>query len=510
MMTGSRAALSRARLPTGWAFIAGCAAVTLGVILHLPMFVEAGAMGYHLAGMPTDASMMVGMALIVGGVGLAAYGLLPPPQIVDAPFLEVEAPDDLALRPAHWLLLVALVAALVIDVMKPASLGFTLAGMSAEYGLSKSTVALLPFSALGGTVLGSLIWGALADRYGRRATILLSAIMFVGTSICGTMPSFAWNVGMCFMMGMAAGGLLPVAFALLAEMMPVRHRGWSMVLVGGLGASGGYAAASLISAFLQPLYGWRILWLANLPTGLMLIALGPLIPESAKFLAARGRLAEAAAVLARFGAVARGGSAPSPPKQGGSAPRHWRALFVALSLTGLVWGWANFGVLLWLPMELVEHAIPVGAASALLAKSALIAVPTTFVAALLYHRWSPHATLALSVATMLAGVVMVLRLDERGDDPVPAVAVLLIGVNAIIAVLLPLAAEQIPQNIRGRGTGWIAACTKAGGLLAQAMGLAGLVLSVRVASWGLVLPTLVSLALLMMFGWRARNPARSA
>src|SRR3982750_807258 len=128
--------------------------------------------------------------------------------------------------------------------------------------------------------------------------------MFVGTSICGAMPSLYWNVGMCFMMGAAAGGLLPVTYALLAEMMPSRHRGWSLVLVGGLGAVGGYFAASGFSALLQPAYGWRILWLLNLPTGLTLVILGALIPESAKFLLARGRREEARQVMARFGSQA--------------------------------------------------------------------------------------------------------------------------------------------------------------------------------------------------------------
>ena len=101
--------------------------------------------------------------------------------------------------------------------------------------LPKQTASLVPFFALVGTVVGSIVWGIIADIYGRKASILLSAVMFVGTSICGAMPSLAWNVGMCFMMGAAAGGMLPVTYALLAEMMPSKHRGWSLVLVGGLG-----------------------------------------------------------------------------------------------------------------------------------------------------------------------------------------------------------------------------------------------------------------------------------
>jgi putative MFS transporter len=176
--------------------------------------------------------------------------------------------------------------------------------MISEYGVPKKTVSLVPFFALAGTVTGSVLWGWIADIYGRKASILLSAVMFVGTSICGAMPSLAWNIAMCFMMGAAAGGMLPVTYALLAEMMPNRHRGWSLVLVGGLGAVGGYFAASGLSALLQPIFGWRILWLANLPTGLALVLLGALIPESAKFLLARGQTEEAEAVMRRFGARA--------------------------------------------------------------------------------------------------------------------------------------------------------------------------------------------------------------
>src|SRR5208337_4277834 len=164
-------------------------------------------------------------------------------------------------------------------------------------------VSLLPLCALIGTATGSFVWGALADFYGRRAAMLLSAVMFVGTSICGAMPSFRWNLAMCFLMGAAAGGMLPIAYALLAEIMPTKHRGWSLVLVGGIGTIGGYLAASALSALLQPFFGWRVMWFLNLPTGLILIGLSPLLPESARFLQQMGRSEEARTTLARFGAV---------------------------------------------------------------------------------------------------------------------------------------------------------------------------------------------------------------
>ena len=115
------------------------------------------------------------------------------------------------------------------------------------------------------------------------------------------MPSLAWNIGMCFMMDLAAGGMRPISYALLAEMMPSRHRGWALVLVGGVGAVGGYFAASAWSALLQPTFGWRIRRLINLPAGMSLVLIGRFIPESAKSVLARGRVHEAEAVMRLFG-----------------------------------------------------------------------------------------------------------------------------------------------------------------------------------------------------------------
>lgn len=488
------------------AFVLGCVAVSAGVLLHLPMFWMARDMGFRLAGMPMDTDMLFGMALIVGGIFVAGYGLLPrdiATQRAAGAQIVVAAPEDAQIGPAHWSLMAVLVVALVIDVMKPASLGFTIPGMIAEYGVSKATASLVPFSALAGTVVGSILWGVIADIYGRKASILLSAVMFVGTSICGAMPSLAWNIAMCFMMGAGAGGMLPVTYALLAEMMPSRHRGWSLVLVGGLGAAGGYFAASGVSATLQPVFGWRILWLANLPTGLLLIVLGRFIPESAKFLLARDRVAEADTVMRRFGATARRVGTPHEAIPEKSSPPKGVALagkLTALSMTALAWGFVNFGLLLWLPADLVAKGYSVGLTSRMLAESALIALPTVAVAAFLYSRWSTKWSLATMIAITLAGLLGVFRMEIGGGSPVLPVALLIVGSNGIIAIVLPYAAESFPFRVRGRATGWVAACTKGGGLIAQTLGIAALVPTMAVASVAIMVPTVAAVLLVARFG----------
>ena len=79
----------------------------------------------------------------------------------------------------------------------------------------------------------------------------------------------------------------------MAEIVPVRLRGGIGVLMGGIGTVGGYLAASAFAAWLEPEFGWRILWLIGLPTGVILIMLNRYIPESPRFLLAQGRTDEA-------------------------------------------------------------------------------------------------------------------------------------------------------------------------------------------------------------------------
>jgi putative MFS transporter len=481
-----------------WAFWAGCLLVTLGVGLHLPMYWMGRHMGFHLAGMPMDAGMIWGMAAIIAGIGLAAFGLLPRRAVEDEPLGEIAPPEDAPLTLAHWLMCGLLAVALVVDIMKPASLGFVTPGMAAEYGLDSGRVAVLPFAALAGTVVGSFVWGWLADLYGRRASILLSSVMFVGTSICGAMPDFWWNVGMCFLMGAAAGGMLPVAYALLAEIMPTKHRGWSLVLVGGIGAVGGYFAASALSAWLQPFWGWRIMWFLNLPTGLLLIALSPLLPESARFLQHVGRGAEARVMLARFGAVIRE-AAPAPPESHSHLPpveRRYLGITSALTLAALAWGLVNFGLLLWLPSALVAEGASVEAASSLIARSTLIAAPTILLSVWLYSAWSTRGALVLMLALTALGQIGLLARDlgiAALQDPTAALAVLIVGSSGVIAILLPYTAENFPLRIRGRATGWIAGCSKLGGLAAQ-----GLSVAVGAPPLGLAAGILAALTLLAL------------
>ncbi len=503
------------------AFWIGTLMLGIGVLAHIPMFLMGASTGYRLADMPMDAPMIAGMFMIVAGLALSTYGLVPKrgafPRGGAGDAISLVSADDAPLTRAHGTLFIVLVVALVVDIMKPASLGFVMPGMADEYGISRQTASWLAISALTGTAVGSVIWGLIADMLGRRCAILISSLMFVGTAICGAMPSFEWNLFMCFLMGASAGGLLPIAFTLMAETVPSHHRGWMLVLLGGVGTTGGYIAASTCAAWLEPRFGWRVLWFLNFPTGLLLIALNRYLPESPRFLVHMGRNEEARHVLEGYGVKV----VTATQTQAALAPdpeHHWMqllfgsrivALTFGLVLCGLAWGLVNFGFLLWLPSNLRALGLVGGAAEVLLAKSAVLALPGVVLVTWLYHKWSTFKSIVLFVALTAGALVGFCVLGSGSVHSsawfVALTVVLLISVSGVIAMLIPYATEIYPVHVRGTGSGLVAGSSKAGGIAAAGLGVLGLFGSLVLSSLSIAAALAISAVVLAVKGIETRE-----
>lgn len=502
------------------AFWLGCLGITVGVLAHIPMFVHAAPMGYHMAGMPMSTEMWVGMALIPVGLAMAFYGLMPRLSLLrrhDPVSVQFHVADEVSLNRAHWTLVAALFVAVTVDVMKPATLGFVMPGMASEYAIGSRVAGTLALVALTGTALGSIAWGMLADVFGRRAAILLSALMFIGTAICGAMPDFGWNLAMCFLMGLSAGGLLPITFTLMAETVPAHHRGWLLVALGGLGTGAGFLVASGAAALLEPLFSWRILWMLGLPTGLLLIILNRYIPESPRYLASKGLNRQAREVLQRFCGDHEHDSAAVvteavPESRAGNWRELWRAPYAGVTLglvaAGLAWGLVNFGFLLWLPTNLRATGLA-EQANALIAQSALIALPGVVLVVWLYHAWSSIKTLVFFIALTALGLLAVsLAYALEGSATTllgASIALLLVSASGVIAMLIPYASEIYPVHLRGTGAGVVAASSKTGGILGAIFGVLGLFGNVPLAAGVIVTALGVSAALLARNGIDTRR-----
>lgn len=472
--------------PVGfWLSVTAC---SVGVLLHFRMYLQSRDMGYHMAGMSPDLPMMIGMALIVAGLAGALWALMPKNARdigLTARRIEVRVIDDMPVRLSHVLLVAVMTLALTIDVMKPTTLGFVAPGVAREYGLRSPAnphgtipVTLLPLAGILGTLIGSLIWGWIGDRIGRRSSIMYAGILFVSTAICGAMPGFRWNLVMCLIMGLAAGGMLPIGLTLIAEIIPVRHRGWVVVLVGG-DIAGAYVITSWLAGALTPTYSWRILWLVGLPTGLLLLLLNRWIPESPRYLLARGYDDAAAEVMARFGAttVVRIEQQASHPVSEARGQAGYSALLrqpfrrtsSAIVCLALAVGLLTYGFQFWVPSGLQHAGLMAVNADYILRDSALYGLPVTVVTALLYGFWSSRGTIGLLAVLTGLSVVLFAWAQASGVTGHSALVFLLVmplsGISSLAAVVAAFSTEVYPTLMRSRGAGLAAGMTKAGGVL---------------------------------------------
>lgn len=481
------------------AFWFGVIAVTAGVIAHIPMYLMGKDNGYKLVGMPMDMPMMIGMAAIIVGMIASLYGLYPKSIAMDmdkVSKIRVSTLDDAPLNLAHLGLILAMAMAVTIDIMKPTTLAFVMPGMTMEYGLKSPLnpqgiypAVWLALAGITGTVLGSLVWGWLGDKIGRRASILYAGIGFIGTSICGVMPDFFWNLAMCFIMGIAVGGMLPICYALLAETIPARHRGWLMILVGA-DIAGAYILTSWIAAALIPTYSWRILWLIGMPTGVLFILLNKWIPESPRYLLANGRETEARAVMTRYGAeIAEERRQPVMEKG------QWRQLIspqyisltLVISVLAIGSGLVLFGFNLWIPTNLRKMGF--AEADEILRNAAMMGFPLSFLMAWMYGFWSSKKTIIiLGTLTSAALFGFVIAGDAIMQNRALLYALLIVpiwGISSVVAVLSVYSSEVYPTRIRARGTGFAAGASKAGG-----------VMIISLMSFGVAVPSISTVALI--------------
>lgn len=510
------------------AFWFGVGAVTAGVLLHLPMFFGAGDMGYRLVGENVDGTMIVGMGLIVVGLAATFYGLFPRSSEIgrgDVSRIRVRALDDAPIKPAHVALLAVMAVAITIDVMKPAAVGFVVPGMAEEYGLKSVAnptgtlpVAWLPFAGITGTITGAFLWGWLGDRIGRRPSILLAGVIFIGTAICGAMPNPYWNFVMCFIMGLGVGGMLPVTFTLMAEAIPARHRGWLIVLIGGDIAAAYIVTSWLASTVAAPdSFGWRILWLVGLPTGVLLILLNRWIPESPRFLLAHGRDEEAREIMQRYGAVVveddRSELQVEERVKGRFAQLltgPFTGLSVAIILLGIGIGVVQSGFQLWIPSNLQALGFTEVDSSRVLRNSALLGFPLNLVIAYLYGFWSSRKTIILLAALTAAALFGFVIAGNSVATNKPLLYGLLIvpiwGISSLTAATVAYASEVYPTRIRSRGTGLASAATRLGGLLIISTVLAAIAApSISITALLGALPLTLAVLAIVVFGVETRK-----
>jgi putative MFS transporter len=320
-----------------------------------------------------------------------------------------------------------------------------------EWTLSPSEVGMILSFGYLGQLLGAVVFGWLAERVGRLRVLLLTITLFVAMDIACLFTSGAISMMICrFIQGIGTGGEVPVATAYVNEMIGTSKRGRFFLLYEVIFPVG-LMFAGAIGYFLVPLYGWKAMFVVGLVPAVLMIPLRFLMPESPRWLAARGRLAEADAIVAQYERSAeRQGlvlAEPRPVQPLVKARSDWRELFRGIYRGRTFMIWTAYGFV-----------------------TSACGVVASITCALLIDRVGRKNWYSAAFAL---GVVPLAVLAFTGADTVMHVLVLVSIAYAIVQTiafsLYLYSAELYPTRLRAFGTGcgsaWLRLGSSAGPLV---------------------------------------------
>jgi MFS family permease len=185
------------------------------------------------------------------------------------------------------------------DTFNPAYVIHYVAG---PWGLKGGQAGLLISSGLIGFLVGSAVHGIVADRLGRRGTLLgglwITSIFTLLTALFA--DSFVSFCVLRLLTGLGLGVLLPLATTYINELAPRRVANTFALWGVALGWALGGTIAGLVGVFLTPMFGWKVLYWAGSLSFLLLPLMHAQLPESPKFLVLRNRSEEVRALLGRL------------------------------------------------------------------------------------------------------------------------------------------------------------------------------------------------------------------
>lgn len=340
------------------------------------------------------------------------------------------------LPPSRWHITVRLIVGVVtfFEAFDQLLIAYALPELRDEWQLSTGDATAVLTVGSVGMLVGALLSGRLADRYGRVKVIAyciaVSGLVSLALTACTSLTPF---LALRFVQGLAIGGEVPVAAAFISEITRSFKRG-RFVLLYELVFPAGLTVGALVAAWVVPAAGWRTMFAIAAVPGLLAFLVQRRVPESPRWLADRGRLAEAEAVMAGIeakvtAATGRPLPAPAPAKPAGPAApatatdaeraaTGMRGLFTGryrrrTLVVGAIWFtgyFVNYGVTSWLP-SIYKDEYGLGLSDALL-----------------------YSTVT-SVAGLLGCLIVALTVDVLGRRKIFAIC---LGASA--ALLLTLAA----------------------------------------------------------------------
>ena len=265
--------------------------------------------------------------------------------------------DGAPLNRRYWVAFALLSALFVLEFFDFLVVGYLLAQLGPQWHLTYGQSALILYSGGVGSILGALVFGGLADAWGRKAQMIIGTfICAISAGLIGVVPDGAWEIFavLRFFVGVGLTAGVTPSLTILVELTPTRHRTLltSFYIVF---ASAGGLLASTTSAALMAALGWRGVAMLGVAPAFVGVLIWLYVPESVRWLTAKGRFTQArAAVAEHLGRPLQ--SVPLPTIPPAVQPRgRLSELYQSPRMfweTILIWGGsstAGYGVYLWGP-----------------------------------------------------------------------------------------------------------------------------------------------------------------
>jgi MFS transporter, putative metabolite:H+ symporter len=375
--------------------------------------------------------------------------------------------DKAPLDARYWTTIALGISASVFDYFDYFIVSFLVAVLAPQWHLTFGQTSMILLSAGIGAIVGSLVWGALADRFGRKVLLVFGiAICGIGAGSVSLIPDGAWILFACLrlVVGFGVGAAASVAVPLIVEYTPTRNR-TIIASATVIPVSLGVLTASLTAATMLQSIGWRGLAALGFIPLIPAVLIALIVPESVRWLVSRGRTAEARRIVARALKVQE----TSLPQSAGPAPvGGQRSGFSDLLaqprlfwLTVIVWfgaSTANYGVFLWGPtiVALLMGVTPVEAARLFIIVSLTGMLGRTAFAILPHYigRRRCGAIMGYGIAISLGAAALFF---DRTLFGYPAFIVLLVPAALFFdggfSNIAPYSAEIFPVQLAARGVG---------------------------------------------------------
>ena len=370
---------------------------------------------------------------------------------------------DAPMKPLQVAAIVICILLTALDGFDVLAISFASPGIASEWGINRAALGIVLSMELIGMAIGSVLFGTLADSWGRRPAVFAClALMTVGMYLAATATNVHILSAYRLATGLGIGGMLATVNALTAEFSNTRRRNLAVTLMAAGYPVGAIVGGSIASALLVS-HDWRSVFL--LGAG-MTAAFFPLawffLPESVAWLADRqpaGALERINRTLRRLGHAALEKLPPLRERQPGISMRELftprlRRTTILLTLAYFLHIMTFYFILKWIPKIVVDMGFEPSTAGRVLVWANVGGLAGSLLLGFLSLRVQIRGLVIVALLGAAVGVVVF----GLGQADLKQLSLAAAGAgfftNAAVVGMYALFAQMFPTDVRAGGTGF--------------------------------------------------------